>query len=263
MTILDRILARKAEEVAERSRRLPRAEVRARAADQPPARGFAAALAARREAGLPAVIAEAKQASPSQGLIRRGFDAAAIARSYEAAGAACLSVLTDAGFFQGHEDDLAQARAATALPALRKDFTIDAWQVYESRAIGADALLLIAAALPDSRLGELAGLALEIGLDVLVEVHDAAELERALAVPGVLVGVNNRNLHTFEVALDTSIELAARAGRPDLISESGIRSREDVQRLRAAGIHGFLVGEACMRAADPGAALAALFGPGG
>ena len=258
--ILARILARKAEEVAERKARTPVRELVARIADLPDTRGFAAAIEARIEEGDAAVIAEVKKASPSKGVIRAQFDPAAIARSYAAGGATCLSVLTDADFFQGREDDLVQARAACALPVLRKDFTIDPYQVHEARAIGADCILLIVAALDDDALLELALLAAEIDLDVLVEVHDADELERALAIPAPLIGVNNRNLRTFEVSLDTSLDLRQRMhdGRV-LVSESGIATPEDVTRLRAAGIHAFLIGETFMRTDEPGHALAQLF----
>ena len=260
--ILNRILARKGEEVAGRSARVPLAELAARIADLPDTRGFVAAIEARIEEGEPAVIAEIKKASPSKGVIRADFDPAAIARSYERGGAACLSVLTDADFFQGHEDYLRAARAACSLPVLRKDFTVDAYQVYEARVIGADCILLIVAALDDATLLDLTLLAAELDLDVLVEVHDEAELERALELPAPLIGVNNRNLRTFEVSLDTSLALRARMtdGRV-LVSESGIATPADVARLRAAGIHAFLIGETFMRAADPGAALSALFAP--
>jgi indole-3-glycerol phosphate synthase len=260
-TILDTILRRKGEEVAERRTRVPEADLQARALAMPPARGFAAALEARVAANAAAVIAEVKKASPSKGVIRADFDPAAIARSYEAGGAACLSVLTDADFFQGSEAFLQQARAACALPVLRKDFTIDPYQVVEARAIGADCILLIVAALDDARLHDLAAQAMALGMDVLVESHDAAELERALRVPAVagrapLMGVNNRDLRTFEVSLDTSIRLHAMLppGRR-LVSESGIATPADVHRLREAGIDAFLVGEAFMREADPGDAL--------
>ncbi len=260
--ILQRILARKVEEIAERSARTPLAELSARVADLPPTRGFAAAIEAKIEAGLPAVIAEVKKASPSQGVIRADFDPAAIARSYEAGGAACLSVLTDADFFQGSEAYLQQARAACALPVLRKDFTIDVYQVYEARAIGADAILLIVAALGDADLLDLALLAAELDLDVLVEVHDDAELERALDIPAPLVGINNRNLRTFETSLETTLRLRDRVdeGRV-LVTESGIHTPADVARMREAGVNAFLVGEAFMRASDPGAELARLFPP--
>ncbi|MEP7042500.1 MAG: indole-3-glycerol phosphate synthase TrpC [Dokdonella sp.] len=259
--ILQRILARKVEEIQQRSARVGLHELSARVADLPPTRGFAAALEAKIEAGLPAVIAEVKKASPSKGVIRADFDPAAIARSYAAGGAACLSVLTDADFFQGSEAYLQQARAACDLPLLRKDFTIDPYQVYEARAIGADCILLIVAALGDTSLLELALLAAELDLDVLVEVHDENELERALDIPAPLVGVNNRNLRTFETSLETTLRLRDRVtdGRL-LVTESGIHTPDDVARLRAAGVEAFLVGEAFMRAADPGAELARLFG---
>ena len=258
--ILDRILARKVEEITERSARVPLAELIARVAGLPDTRGFAAAIEAKIEAGLPAVIAEVKKASPSKGVIRADFDPAAIAQSYERGGAACLSVLTDADFFQGSEDYLRQARAACSLPVLRKDFTIDAYQVYEARVIGADCILLIVAALDDSMLLDLSLLAAELDLDVLVEVHDEEELERALEIPAPLIGVNNRNLRTFEVSLDTSLNLRKRAPTDRiLVSESGIATIEDIARLRGAGIDAFLVGETFMRAADPGDALKQLF----
>ena len=260
--ILDRILARKVEEIAERSARVPMAELIARVADLPDTRGFAAAIEAKIEAGLSAVIAEIKQASPSKGVIRADFDPAAIAQAYAEGGATCLSVLTDADFFRGHEDYLRQARAACTLPVLRKDFTIDAYQVYEARAIGADCILLIVAALDDSSLLELSLLAAELDLDVLVEVHDEDELGRALEIPAPLIGINNRNLRSFEVSLDTSIKLRERVPADRLlVSESGITTGTDISRLRAAGIHAFLVGETFMRAADPGKALKQLFFP--
>jgi indole-3-glycerol phosphate synthase len=258
--ILNRILARKAEEIAERSARLPLAELSARVADLEPTRGFAAAIEAKVDAGQPAVIAEIKKASPSKGVIRPEFDPAAIARSYEKGGAACLSVLTDKDFFHGSEDFLRQARNACTLPVLRKDFVIDPYQVYEARAIGADCILLIVAALGDAALLELSLLAAELDLDVLCEVHDAEELERALALPVPLVGVNNRNLRTFETTLETSLELQALMEYDRImVTESGIRTAEDVALLRDAGIHAFLVGEAFMRADDPGRELKRLF----
>lgn len=260
--ILKRILARKAEEVAERSARVPLAELAARVADLPPTRGFVAALEAKIDDGEPAVIAEIKKASPSKGVIREDFDAAMIARSYADAGAACLSVLTDKDFFQGGEAFLEQARAACGLPILRKDFTIDPYQVYEARAIGADCILLIVSALDDPELLSLSLLAAELDLDVLVEVHDEIELERALGVPAPLIGVNNRNLRTFETSLDTTLNLRDRvdAGRL-LVTESGIHTRADVRKMQDAGIDVFLVGEAFMRAPDPGAELVRLFSP--
>ncbi|RDS82626.1 indole-3-glycerol phosphate synthase TrpC [Dyella psychrodurans] len=259
--ILQRILARKAEELAERSTKLPLKELSARAADMPDTRGFAAAIEAKIAAGLSAVIAEVKKASPSKGVIRAEFDPAAIARSYEAAGAACLSVLTDKDFFHGCEDFLQQARAACSLPVLRKDFVIDPYQVYEARAIGADCILLIVAALSDADLLELSLLAAELDMDVLCEVHDAEELERAQAVPVPLIGVNNRNLRTFETSIDTSLELQELMEYDRvLVAESGIHTPADVARLRDAGINAFLVGEAFMRAPDPGLELKRLFG---
>ena len=258
--ILDRILARKVEEIAERSALVPLTELVALATDLPDTRGFAAAIEAKIEAGLPAVIAEIKKASPSKGVIRADFTPAEIAQSYELGGATCLSVLTDADFFQGSEEYLRQARAACSLPVLRKDFTIDPYQVYEARVIGADCILLIVAALDDERLLELSLLAAELDLDVLVEVHDEEELERALQLPAPLIGVNNRNLRTFEVSLDTSLRLRLLApAERVLVSESGIATGADIARLRAAGIDAFLVGETFMRANDPGAALQQLF----
>jgi indole-3-glycerol phosphate synthase len=261
--ILDRILARKVEEITERIARVPLTELTARIAGLPDTRGFAAAIETRIESGLPAVIAEVKKASPSKGVIRADFDPAAIARSYELGGATCLSVLTDADFFQGSEDYLCQARAACSLPVLRKDFTIDPYQVHEARAMGADCILLIVAALDDERLLELSLLAAELDLDVLVEVHDAEELDRALEIPAPLIGVNNRDLRNFEVSLETSVKLRQRAPADRLlVSESGIATGDDIARLRAVGIDAFLVGEAFMRATDPGVELRKLFFPG-
>lgn len=258
--ILQRILARKVEEVAERSVREPVAQLLARIAGMPDTRGFVAAIEAKLDAGQAAVIAEIKKASPSKGLIRADFDPAAIAQSYERGGAACPSVLTDADFFQGGEAHLQQARAACALPLLRKDFTIDPYQVYEARAIGADCILLIVAALDDETLLELSLLAADLDLDVLAEVHDADELDRALALPVPLIGINNRDLRSFTVDLDTSLRLRGIAPPARLlVSESGIHTVDDVARLRNAGIDAFLVGEAFMRAPDPGAELARLF----
>ncbi len=263
--ILQRILRRKREEVAARAARVSMAELEARARDADAPRGFVRALESRIASGAPAVIAEIKKASPSKGLIRPGFDPAAIARSYEASGAACLSVLTDIDFFQGSDDDLRAARAACALPVLRKDFVIDAYQVAEARALGADCVLLIVAALEDGAMRALCAQAMGLGLDVLVESHDAAELERALALPAIngrlpLLGVNNRDLRSFAVSLDTTLVLkdALPPGRL-LVTESGIATRGDVARMRGAGVHAFLVGETFMRADEPGAALHALF----
>lgn len=262
--ILQRILARKVEEVAERSARVPLDEMVSRCRDLPDPRGFAEALCAQAAAGGSAVIAEVKKASPSAGVIRPDFDPASIARSYESGGATCLSVLTDTDFFQGSDAYLQQARAACALPVLRKDFVIDPWQVYEARALGADCILLIVAALDDARLLGLSLLAAELDLDVLAEVHDAGELARALELPVTLVGVNNRDLRSFETRLETTLALQPQMpeGRL-LVSESGIHTPDDVARLRAAGVRAFLVGEAFMRAPEPGRELARLFTKGG
>jgi indole-3-glycerol phosphate synthase len=258
--ILKKIIARKHEEIAERRARVPLVKLRAQAeaADRP--RGFVAALKARIAAGQAAVIAEIKKASPSKGALREDFRPADIARSYAQGGAACLSVLTDRDFFQGCEDDLRQARAACALPVIRKDFLIDPYQVVEARAIEADCILLIAAALDDVALADLAALATELGMDVLVEVHDAEELERALRLDLPLVGINNRNLRTFEVSLQTTLDLLARIPKDRIVvTESGILAPEDVALMRAYNVHAFLVGEAFMRADDPGEKLHALF----
>lgn len=258
--VLQRILARKHEEVAARRAALPLVEIAARADAAPPVRGFAAAIEAKIAAGHAAVIAEVKKASPSKGVIRADFRPAEIARSYADGGAACLSVLTDIDFFQGADDYLVQAREACALPVLRKDFIVDPWQVHEARALGADCVLLIVAALDDRQLIELAELAMSIDLDVLVEVHDIDELERALQVPAPLLGINNRSLRSFEVSLDTTLSLRDAVPRDRrLVTESGIHTREDAARMRAAGIDAFLVGEAFMREPDPGAALRAMF----
>ena len=260
--ILATILARKHEEIRQRSQIRTLDSVRVRAASQPPTRGFVDAIRRKHGAGEAAVIAEVKKASPSKGLIRKDFDPAAIARSYEAGGAACLSVLTDVDFFQGSNRYLGEARNACGLPVLRKDFIVDPYQVYEARMIGADCILLIVAALEDGPLVEMANLAHELGMDVLVEVHDIDELERALQADCELIGVNNRNLRTFEVSLDTTLALKDTVP-PDrtLVTESGIASRDDVARLRGAGIETFLVGESFMREPDPGAALRRLFAP--
>jgi indole-3-glycerol phosphate synthase len=258
--ILQRILARKREEVEERTRRVPLADLEARTAGAPAVRGFADALHARIAAGHAGVIAEVKKASPSKGVIRERFDPSAIARSYEAGGAACLSVLTDIDFFQGHDTFLRHARAACALPVLRKDFIVDAYQVHEARVLGADCVLLIVAALDDAQLADYTHLALSLGMDVLVEVHDLDELERALPVPAPLLGINNRSLRTFEVSLDTTLDMrGAVPGDRLLVTESGIHTREDVARMRGHGVHAFLVGEAFMRAPEPGEELARLF----
>jgi len=258
--ILNRILDRKRQEIAERSRQVSRDELRGRARDAGPVRGFRAALEDRVQRGAPAVIAEIKKASPSKGVIREDFDPPVIARAYQVGGAACLSVLTDRDFFQGSEDYLRAARAACDLPAIRKDFIIDPYQLAESRAIGADCILLIVAALEDAALADLYAGARELGMDVLVEVHDGAELERALALGLDLVGINNRNLRNFETRLDTTLDLLEEVPEDCLVvTESGIHNREDVALMRSHGVHAFLVGEAFMRAADPGQALQALF----
>ena len=232
-------------------------ERRARAA--PPARDFVGALRAKIAAGRPAVIAESKRASPSRGLLREPYDPAAIARSYERGGAACLSVLTDREYFQGAPEHLEAARAACALPVLRKDFMLDAYQVYEARAMGADCILLIAAAIGLPLMRELEGVALGLGMAVLVEVHDGAELERALQLGTPLVGINNRDLRTFETRLETTLQLQSRVSAPRIVvSESGIADKSDVLRLWREGVRAYLVGEALMRAADPGSALSDL-----
>ncbi len=259
--ILQRILAVKAREIADGQKRVSAAEQRARAERAPAPRDFAAALHAKIAAGHSAVIAEIKKASPSKGLLRENFDPASIARAYEAHGAACLSVLTDEQFFLGGADNLRAARGGCGLPVLRKDFIIDPYQVTEARAMGADCILLIVAALSDAQLVSLEALALELGLAVLVEVHDAAELERALVLKTPLIGINNRNLRTFETKLETTLDLLPQvpAGRL-VVTESGIHSPEHVARMRAGGVNAFLVGEAFMRAPDPGVELARLFG---
>ena len=262
--ILNKIVAVKHEEIALAIQTRPlaavRADAEARNRDLADVRDFAGALRAKVAAGQAAVIAEVKKASPSKGVLREHFVPADIARSYAQHGAACLSVLTDERFFQGSEAYLRQAREACALPVLRKDFMVDAYQVYEARAMGADCILLIAACLDDAQMRDLEALAHELGMAVLVEVHDGVELDRALKLKTPLVGINNRNLRTFEVTLDTTLGLLTRVP-PDrlLVTESGILGRDDVLRMRGADVHAFLVGEAFMRQPDPGAALAALF----
>ena len=254
MTILDKILTVKRAEVAAAKKAAPDMETRARRTGE--TRDFVGALRAKQ----PAVIAEVKRASPSKGLLRANFDPAAIARSYESGGAACMSVLTDREFFQGSSEDLIKARAACALPVLRKDFLIEPYQVFEARAIGADCVLLIVACLEDTQMRELERIAHSLGMAVLVEVHDADELERALALKTPLIGVNNRNLRTFETRLETTLDLLPRIPKDRLvITESGILSTADVRRMRDRGVNMFLVGEAFMRADDPGRALADLF----
>ena len=254
MTILDRILEVKREEIAAAKLRAPDVERKARAAAAP--RDFVAALRARK----PAVIAEIKKASPSRGVLREEFDPAAIARSYESAGAACLSVLTDEHFFQGATAHLAAAKGACSLPVLRKDFVIEPYQVWESRAMGADCILLIAACLSKKEMHELERLAHELAMAVLVEVHDDAELAAALTLTTPLIGINNRNLKSFDTRLETTLELLPRVPRGRIVvTESGILASDDVSRMRRAGVQTFLVGEAFMRAADPGVALRGLF----
>jgi indole-3-glycerol phosphate synthase len=258
--ILRRIVARKLEEVEERSARVALTEVKRRAEAAAPPRGFARALRARIASGGAAVISEIKKASPSKGILRADFSPADIARSYEQHGATCLSVLTDVDFFQGADIHLLEARSACGLPVLRKDFIVDAYQVYETRALGADCMLLIVAALDDKTLHELAALAHRVGLDVLVEVHDAEELARALTLDTPLVGVNNRNLRTFETLLDTTLRLLPMIPKDRVvITESGILVPQDVALMRGRGVNAFLVGEAFMKAQDPGARLSELF----
>jgi len=258
--VLQRILAVKADEVARAKAAKPLAALRVEARRAAPARDFVGSLRSKISAGKPAVIAEIKKASPSRGVLREHFEPAVIAASYERHGAACLSVLTDAQFFQGEIGHLQQARAACKLPVLRKDFTIEPYQVYEARAAGADCMLLIVAALDAARMRELEAAAHELGMAVLVEAHDAAELEQALALKTPLVGINNRNLRTFETKLETTLDLMPRipAGRL-VVTESGVLSPRDVRTLRDGKVDCFLVGEAFMRAADPGAELARLF----
>jgi indole-3-glycerol phosphate synthase len=259
--ILEKIVAVKRDEIAAAQKRKPLAVVRADALSRVLTRDFVSALRAKVSVGQAAVIAEIKKASPSKGVLRADFIAADIAQSYAENGAACLSVLTDKQFFQGSVDFLKQARASCDLPVLRKDFIVDAYQIYESRAMGADAILLIAACLDDAQLADFEAQANALDMAVLVEVHDRAELLRALKLKTPLLGVNNRNLRTFEVNLDTTLALLGDVPKERLlVTESGIGQRADVQRLRAAGVNAFLVGEAFMRAADPGEALAELFG---
>jgi len=261
--ILRKIVRRKAEEVAARAERLPLEQLVRGLTAAPPVRGFVDALAARLAADRPAVIAELKRASPSKGVLRQDFRPAEIAVSYERGGATCLSVLTDRDFFQGRDAHLREARSVCALPVLCKDFIIDPYQLYQARAIGADCILLIVACLDDHRLRGLNALAGELGLDVLVEIHDREELERALAIPGRLIGINNRNLRNFQVDPETTLGMLDAIPQDRIpITESGIGTREDIARLRERGVHAFLVGEAFMRAADPGAMLARLFADG-
>jgi len=259
-TILDRIIARKRTEISAVRAAVSATEWADRLAVASPVRGFARAMAESVAAKRPAVIAEIKRASPSKGLLRAEFLPAQHARDYAAAGATCLSVLTDRDFFQGSTADLLAARSAVEIPVIRKDFMIDPIQITEARALGADCILLIVAALSDADLQALSAVAMDLGMDVLVEVHDGDELERALALPTPLIGINNRNLHTFETRLDTTVALADHV--PDdriLITESGIMEPRDVRMMLDAGIYGFLVGEAFMRQPNPGTALVSLF----
>jgi len=258
--ILNKIIAVKHQEVAAARQRKSLASIRADAESRVLTRDFVGALRAKMAAGLPAVIAEIKKASPSKGVIREDFIPADIAQAYAEHGAACLSVLTDKDFFQGQVDYLKQARASCDLPVLRKDFMIDPYQVYESRVMGADCILLIAACLTDAEMAEMEAVARSLDMAVLVEVHDAAELQRALKLQTPLVGINNRNLHTFEVSLDTTINMLKDVPADRLlVTESGIATAEDVQKLRDAKVHAFLVGEVFMRAPNPGVALSELF----
>jgi indole-3-glycerol phosphate synthase len=259
--ILDKIVAVKRQEVAAALTRKSLAVMRADAESRVLTRDFVGALRKKIAAGKPAVIAEIKKASPSKGVLREDFIPADIAQSYAEYGAACLSVLTDVQFFQGEVDYLKQARASCQLPVLRKDFMVDPYQIYESRSMGADCILLIAACLDDAQMKDLEAIARSLDMAVLVEVHDGAELDRALKLKTPLIGINNRNLKTFEVTLDTTLALKALVPTDRLlVTESGIQTRDDVLRLGAAGINAFLVGEAFMRAPDPGEALGTLFG---
>jgi indole-3-glycerol phosphate synthase len=262
-TVLEKIVTRKYEEVAQRRAQVGLAELERLAAAADPVRGFARRLQEQVASKQPAVIAEIKKASPSKGVLREDFEPAEIARSYEAGGATCLSVLTDIDFFQGADEYLQQARSACSLPVIRKDFMVDPYQVVEARALGADCILLIVAALTDERMKELADVAAEQGLDVLVEVHDGAELERALRIEAPLLGINNRDLHTFELNLETTLDLLPRIPRDRLVvTESGILHRADVELMEINQVYAFLVGEAFMRAEQPGVELQRLFFPG-
>ena len=258
--ILQKIIQRKGEIVDARRVSVPLEQVMAAVQSAPPVRGFVDALQERIAMKQAAVIGEIKKASPSKGVMREDFDPVAIAKSYARANAACLSVLTDVDFFQGSDEYLQQARTACNLPVLRKDFMIDPYQVYEARALGADCILLIVACLTDKQLNELCGLAHELEMDVLIEVHDEQELERALRVPNKLIGINNRNLHTFATTLNTTLSMRDKIPTDTLlVSESGIHTADDVKRLREHGVQAFLVGEAFMAADDPGAKLKELF----
>ena len=259
-TILKKIVARKWEEIEQRQKALKLADCKVRAFDVPETRGFVNNIEAKLQANLPAIIAEIKKASPSKGVIRENFIPADIAESYELAGAACLSVLTDHDFFQGHEDYLQQARAASSLPIIRKDFMVAPYQIYESRVVNADCVLLIAACLTKDQMQELAGIAQEINLDVLVEVHNEKELHQALTLDTRLLGINNRDLHSFEVSLENTFKLLDQIPESKIVvTESGIHTPEDVAAMQAKQVNSFLVGEAFMRAEDPGEELKRLF----
>ena len=259
-TILKKILDRKREEVAERKFLVPMVKLKEKAALASPPRGFAAAIIAKVMKGQSAVIAEIKKASPSKGVIRESFDPAAIAQSYEQGGAVCLSVLTDVDFFQGADEHLRQARHATSLPVIRKDFIIDEYQIYEARAMSADCILLIVSALEEQQLYQLHEVALSLGMDVIIEVHNEAELDVALKLENPMVGINNRNLNTFEVSLENTYQLLGKIPVGKIvITESGIHSRDDVAAMRTHNVHAFLVGEAFMRSDDPGKKLKEFF----
>ncbi len=260
LDILQRILATKREELAQAQARRPLLDLRREAEGRRDARDFVGAIRSRLATDRPAVIAEIKKASPSKGVLRAQFDPAAIAASYAANDAACLSVLTDAQYFHGSTDDLVSARTASGLPVLRKDFVIDPYQIHQSRTLGADAVLLIVAALADAQLIDYEAIATALGMTVLVEVHDARELQRALRLKSPLIGINNRNLRSFETSLTTTLDLLPQIPADRIVvTESGILSPSDVKRMRDAGVHAFLVGEAFMRAPDPGLELARLF----
>jgi len=259
-TILKNILARKREEISERSAVMSADQLLEKALSASAPRGFAAAMAAKIAAGESAVIAEIKKASPSKGVIREDFDPAAIAKSYADGGAACLSILTDVDFFHGADEYLQQAREACNLPVIRKDFIIDKYQIYEARAMGADCILLIVSALAEDQLNHLHEVAISLGMDVLIEVHDAAELAIALKRDNPMVGINNRNLHSFEVSLENTYQLLEQIpANKIVITESGIHSRDDVAAMRKQNVHAFLVGEAFMRSEEPGERLSEMF----
>lgn len=258
--ILQRILKHKVEEITARSQQISMRALSHQIADAPPVRGFIEAIDARLSVRQAAIIAEIKKASPSKGVLRQDFDPVVIAQNYARYGATCLSILTDEAFFQGTDSYLQQVREISILPILRKDFIIDAYQVYESRVLGADCILLIVAALGDALLQDLAGLAEHLNMDVLIEVHNREELERALPLNMPLIGINNRNLHTFETQIETTLKLLPYTpSRYTVVSESGIKTPQDVASLRQAGVHSFLVGETLMKADEPGVALAHLF----